>query len=191
MRKFFKKRSNQILSVLLLLPLLVQSFVIPIFALDELIPETQVDIPIDTSEDILDEGISDPKEIAEPTLDKDIPVPKETVKPTWVTSKESATTSSSVVLGEKYVYPNNSDVTVTFSKLPTSSSTLTISTVYLTDEQVKITNAASNVAYDITTDMVDGTFNYDLTLPKVGDSTKVVYAESVSDLVDAKDISNV
>ena len=185
MRKFFKKRSNQILSVFVLLPFLAQTFVTPLFALDEIIPElqveeaiseTQVDIPIDTSEDILEEGISDPEEIA---------------KPIWVTSGESATTFSPVVLGETYVYPNNFDVTVVFSSLPEVSGTLTIKTVYLTDEQVKVTNAASNIAYDITTDMVDGTFNYDLTLPKVGESNRVVYAESVNELVDAKDISNV
>ena len=185
MRKFFKKRSNQILSVFVLLPFLAQTFVTPLFALDEIIPElqveeaiseTQVDIPIDTSEDILEEGISDPEEIA---------------KPIWVTSGESATTFSPVVLGETYVYPNNFDVTVVFSSLPEVSGTLTINTVYLTDEQVKAVSAVSNVAYDITTDMVDGTFNYDLTLPKVGDSNRVVYAESISDLTDAKDISNV
>jgi len=185
MRKSFKKRSNQILSVFVLLPFIAQTFVTPLLALDEVLPEiqveediseTEVDIPIDTSEDILEEGISDPEEIA---------------KPIWVTTEGSATTFSPVVLGEKYVYPHNSDVTVVFSSLPEVSGTLTIKTVYLTDEQVKATNAASNVAYDITTDMVDGTFNYDLTLPKVGESTKVVYAESVNELVDAKDISNV
>lgn len=185
MRKSFKKRSNQILSVFVLLPFIAQTFVTPLLALDEILPEiqveediseTEVDIPIDTSEDILEEGISDPEEIA---------------KPIWVTSEESATTFSPVVLGEKYVYPHNSDVTVVFSSLPEVSGTLTIKTVYLTDEQVKATNAASNVAFDITTDMVDGTFNYDLTLPKVGESNMVVYAESVNELVDAKDITNV
>lgn len=185
MRKSFKKRSNQILSVFVLLPFIAQTFVTPLLALDEVLPEiqveediseTEVDIPIDTSEDILEEGISDPEEIA---------------KPIWVTTEGSATTFSPVVLGEKYVYPHNSDVTVVFSSLPEVSGTLTIKTVYLTDEQVKVTNAASNVAYDITTDMVDGTFNYDLTLPKVGESNTVVYAESVNELVDAKDITNV
>ncbi len=185
MRKSFKKRSNQILSVFVLLPFIAQTFVTPLLALDEVLPEiqveediseTEVDIPIDTSEDILEEGISDPEEIA---------------KPIWVTTEGSATTFSPVVLGEKYVYPHNSDVTVVFSSLPEVSGTLTIKTVYLTDEQVKATNAASNVAFDITTDMVDGTFNYDLTLPKVGESNMVVYAESVNELVDAKDISNV
>jgi hypothetical protein len=130
----------------------------------------------DTEGDILDEGISDPEEIA---------------KPTWMTSGESATTSSPVVIGETYTYPINPAVTVTFSKLPAVSSTLTIKTIYLTDEQVKATNAASDVAYDITTDMTDGSFEYDLTLPKVGDNTKVIYAENVSGLVDAKDIKNV
>ncbi|NTV79475.1 MAG: hypothetical protein HGA25_10180, partial [Clostridiales bacterium] len=131
---------------------------------------------VDESKDILDEGISDPEEIA---------------KPTWMTSGESATTFSPVVVGETYTYPINPAVTVTFSKLPSVSSSLTIKTIYLTDEQVKTSNAASDVAYDITTDMTDGSFEYDLTLPKVGDNTKVVYAENVNGLTNAKDVSNV
>ena len=177
MRKFLKvlpfKKVFVFLFVFLytLLPSL-QAFgvVLEDYALDDVSTE------VDVSEDILEEGISDPEEIA---------------KGTWVTSEESATTSSPVVLGEVYEYPNDSDVTVVFSSLPEVSSTLTIKTVYLTDEQVEATNAVSNVAYDITTDMVDGSFNYDLTLPKVGDSNKVVYAEDVSELENAKDISNV
>jgi hypothetical protein len=156
--------------------LILFTFAQPLLAIESLVPVQDAASTVDKSKDILDEGISDPEEIA---------------KPTWMTSGESATTSSPVVVGETYTYPINPAVTVTFSKLPSVSSSLTIKTIYLTDEQVKTTNAASDVAYDISTDMVDGTFEYDLTLPKVGENTGVVYAENVSGLADAKDISNV
>lgn len=160
--------------------LILFTFVQPLLAIESLTPEQDVasaePVVTDTEGDILDEGISDPEEIA---------------KPAWATSGESATTSSPVVVGETYTYPINPAVTVTFSKLPTVSSSLTIKTIYLTEDQVKATNAASDVAYDITTDMTDGSFEYDLTLPKVGDNTKVIYAENVSGLTDAKDIKNV
>lgn len=156
--------------------LILFTFAQPLLAIESLTPVQDAATTIDENQDILDEGISDPEEIA---------------KPVWVTSGESATTSSPVVLGETYVYPINPAVTVTFSKLPIVSDVIMIKTVYLTDEQVKATNAASNVAYDIATGMDDGTFEYDLTLPRVGDSDKVIYAESVSGLTDAKDINNV
>jgi len=156
--------------------LILFTFAQPLLAIESLTPVQDAATTVDESQDILDEGISDPEEIA---------------KPTWVTSGESATTSSPVVVGEVYTYPINPTVTITFSKLPTVASSLTIKTIYLTDDQVKATNAASNVAYDISTSMIDGTFKYDLTLPKTGENNKVVYAENVSDLTNAKDISNV
>jgi len=171
--------------------LILFTFAQPLLAIESLLPVEDVasteSVVTDTQGDILDEGISDPEEIAKGETVEEV----STAVSTWMTSGESATTSSPVVVGEVYTYPINPAVTVTFSKLPTVSDTITIKTIYLTDEQAKATNAASNVAYDITTDMVDGTFEYDLTLPKVGDNTKVIYAENVSGLVDAKDISNV
>ncbi len=152
--------------------LILFTFAQPLLAIESLIPVEDAATTVDESKDILPTGVSDPS---------------------WITSGESATTSLPVVTGITYEYPINPAVTVTFSKLPSTSSTLTIKTIYLTDEQVKATNASSNVAYDITTDMVDGTFKYDLTLPKTGDSKKVVYAENVNELAkdNVKDISNV
>lgn len=89
-----------------------------------------------------------------------------------------------VTLGTTYIAPQNNQVQVTFTKLQTPGS-LSIEEVILTDEQVKQFGAESNVAYDITSDMANGTFEYDLKLPLPAGSesiSKVVYAENVADL---------
>lgn len=52
-----------------------------------------------------------------------------------------------------------------FDRLPDQPGKLTIKEVTLTDEQVAQTNAISKTAYDITSDMQNGTFDYTLTLP--------------------------
>ncbi|KKQ04209.1 MAG: hypothetical protein US14_C0020G0002 [candidate division WS6 bacterium GW2011_WS6_36_26] len=76
--------------------LILFTFAQPLLAIESLTPVQDAasteSVVTDTQGDILDEGISDPEEIA---------------KPTWVTSGVSATTSSPVVVGEVYVYPNN------------------------------------------------------------------------------------
>jgi|GEM_PF-903215 len=139
------------------------SFAPSVMAIDEL-------ISIDNSQDILDVGVSDP---------------------TWITNGNSSVTSNVVVLGETYVAPQNSDVTVTFTKLPSNPSTLSINEITLTDEEVDATGAVSNKAYDINTSMMDGTFEYDLTLPSSSNDTKVVYAENRAELLNnVQEVSN-
>ncbi len=139
------------------------SFAPSVMAIDDL-------ISTDNSQDILDVGISDP---------------------TWITNGNPPVTSNVVVLGETYVAPQNSDVTVTFTKLPSNPSTLSINEITLTNEEVDATGAVSNKAYDINTSMMDGTFEYDLTLPSSSNNTKVVYAENRSELLDnVQEVSN-
>src|SRR5690606_12364983 len=97
-----------------------------------------------------------------------------------------------VELGKTYVAPQNSQVKVTFTKLPETPGSLSIEQVILTDEQVAALGALSNVAYDITSNMENGTFAYDLELPKpegAEDASKVVYAESQEELVNAQPVS--
>jgi uncharacterized repeat protein (TIGR01451 family) len=131
------------------------SFAPSVMAIDDI-------VTTDNSQDILDVGVSDP---------------------TWITNGNSSVTSNVVVLGETYVAPQNSDVTVTFTKLPSNPSTLSINEITLTNEEMETTGAVSNKAYDINTSMMDGTFEYDLTLPSSSDNTKVVYAENRSELL--------
>jgi len=90
-----------------------------------------------------------------------------------------------VELGIIYKFEGNNQVQVVFSKLPENSGSLSIEEVILTDEQVEMFGALSNIAYDITSSMENGSFEYDLKLPapkKSGKATKVIYAESVDQL---------
>jgi hypothetical protein len=71
-----------------------------------------------------------------------------------------------VETGKTYKAPQNEKVTITFSKLPEKSGKLKIEEITLTDDQMSSLGALSDKAYDITSDMDNGTFKYDLTLPK-------------------------
>lgn len=95
-----------------------------------------------------------------------------------------ATTGGAVVLNQEYRFPLNEDVRVTFTKLPEKSSPLSIQEVQLTKEQQQMLGAVSAVAYDITTEMENGSFVFDLVLPKTAsnEQVEVKYAESVDEL---------
>jgi len=100
------------------------------------------------------------------------------------TSARKATTSDNVVLNQEYSFPLNEDVRVTFTSLPEKTSPLSIQEVQLTAEQQQMLGAVSAVAYDVTTEMTDGEFTFDLVLPKteISEEVKVKYAESVDEL---------
>ncbi len=150
-----------------------------------LLPETPVGVPTESEEVITvdetpieaEEKIEAEEEVAEVSL--------------WKEVGNKATTSQKVVLGETYVAPQNDEVMVTFTKLPEHSGTLSIEEVTLSDNQVAELNAFSHTAYDITSSMEDGTFEYVLTLPTPKDKkdVQVKYAEDVDDLEAAKTIS--
>lgn len=150
-----RKSLNVVSKILTSLFLLVYSFTPSVMAIDDL-------YTIDDSQDILEEGISDPE---------------------WITNGSAAVTSDVVVLNKTYVAPQDSDVTVTFTKLPGNPSTLSIKQITLTQEEIDATGAISNIAYDITTDMVDGTFKYDLTLPSNSEENHIVYAETRDEIL--------
>ena len=90
-------------------------------------------------------------------------------------------TREKVQLGVKYIFPQDNKVTVTFSCLPKDEllrSTLKIKRVKTSDLKLPNIENVGDYAYDITTDMRDGVFKYDITLPKSSDSTaKVSYIE--------------
>lgn len=101
--------------------------------------------------------------------------------------------TSDLQIGKTYVAPQNNQVTVTFTKLPEQVGNLMIEEVILSDEQVAALGALSNVAYDITSNMENGSFEYDLTLPVPEDiegATKVIFAESVSELTQAQEVES-
>ncbi|NTW89289.1 MAG: VWA domain-containing protein [Candidatus Moranbacteria bacterium] len=110
--------------------------------------------------------------------------------PEWVRDGDKETTGSAVELGRTYVAPQNDQVTVTFGKLPENPGKLSIEEVTLSDQQVEGLNALSNKAYDITSDMTDGTFEYSLTLPKPAEVgiVEVKFAEERSQLDDPQTV---
>ncbi len=159
-----------------------------------------VDIPLDEP-DILKEGIStsiyeeergeeksEEEEIVDEAIaeiEEDIPVQEiqkpekeNPIKKVWAFNGSTSTTTLPIALNWKYVSPQNENVTVTFTKLPDNPGHLTIEEIVLNDNEVIVTNAVSRLAYDITTDMEDGTFEYDLTLPDYEDGVRVLYAEN-------------
>lgn len=94
-------------------------------------------------------------------------------------------TISQVELGKTYSAPQNDQVTITFTKLPENPGSLSVEEVILSDEQVEALRALSNVAYDITSDMENGSFEYDLKLPLpegLDSSASVIFAETVEQL---------
>ena len=125
-----------------------------------------------------------------PTVDAAGEATTERVIPEWVADGNKQTTGSSVVLGKKYVAPQNNQVTVTFTKLPENAGKLSIEEITLSDEQVASLHALSNKAYDITSDMADGTFAYTMTLPKPKDqkNVQIKFAENVAGLESASTV---
>lgn len=83
----------------------------------------------------------------------------------WTTEDHIATTNDPVQLNQIYVAPQNSGVKIKFTKLPADPGKLSIQEITLNSDQVDALGATSNKAYDITSDMADGTFTYNLTLP--------------------------
>jgi len=120
-----------------------------------------------------------------------------TEKPAEIWSKDGdkATTNEAVELERTYVAPQNDQVSVIFTKLPEKAGKLSIEEITLSDEQVALLGALSNKAYDITSDMADGSFEYTMTLPTKDNAdpkkVNIVYVENVSELSDASKIKTV
>lgn len=98
----------------------------------------------------------------------------------------TAETRSPVELGVTYVFPKNTNVSVTFTCLPQDTSkrtTLKIQEVAISELKLPDgINSTTSSAYDITTGMKDGTFKYTITLPKQDNQTaEVSYIEKTLD----------
>ena len=94
-------------------------------------------------------------------------------------------TKEKVTLGVKYIFPQENKVTLTFKCLPKDESlrtTLKIEKVKISDLDLPGgTNPYGEYAYDITTGMKNGDFEYEVTLPKPEDQeAKVSYMEDVN-----------
>jgi len=111
-----------------------------------------------------------------------------TPKPFWVeVDGDTITTIDNVGEGVDY---NFRGASVRFTKV-TKPGKLTIRQVKLTPEQVTLTGALSDTAYDITSDMESGTFTYDLTLPlpQNNQNAKVEFASNADSLNQSQTVS--
>ncbi|MFA6973326.1 MAG: MBG domain-containing protein [Parcubacteria group bacterium] len=111
---------------------------------------------------------------------------------TWKeNSNGSYTTNAPVALDVTYAYPENDKVEIKFTKLPEVAGTITIKEIKLSDKQRVEIGSLSNNVYDITSDMQDGSFAFELSLPMpagkiTAEQVEVKYAEKISDLPKAE-----
>ena len=95
---------------------------------------------------------------------------KDSINEDWEINLEEdwAQTKEQVKLGVKYVFPQENKVSVTFKCLPQEgTASLKIEKIKISDLNLpEEVNPYGEWAYDITTDMENGTFEYDITLPK-------------------------
>jgi len=143
---------------------------------------TPTDVPITTEVGTL----TPPVETITPT--------PETISTVSITPTPSSWTFEKVELNKEYIAPQNSQVKLTFTKLPENSGNLKIEEITLTQEQIKQTGSLSDKAYDITSDMIDGTFAYNLSLPipesSKGKAVDVKYTENISQIDSIKTANN-
>ncbi len=168
----FKKRKilNKLLSGFLSLLLVFQSFSPTLVLAQEASVSAEPVVEEEsTPELVVDENLVAPP--ASPSADLNLEVQEvensaEVAPSVWQTNEDgSITTINNVVLNQTYVAPQNDKVTVTFTKLPDSPGTLTIKQIILSQEDQEDLGAVSDTAYDITSTMENGTFEYVLTLP--------------------------
>ncbi len=167
---------------------------------EESLPQKEVvlpeEIPPVVEEPLVEEMPIEEPVVEVPVVEQPIVEPKEVIKevmsyPVWVIKGNTATTSDIVELGKTYISPQNSRVRIIFTKLPENPSTISIEEITLTQAEIEVTGAVSDKAYDIKTDMLDGTFEYDLVLPSIEEKTKVVYVEERKDIfTDVKEVNN-
>ncbi|KKR31172.1 MAG: Cellulose binding domain-containing protein [Candidatus Gottesmanbacteria bacterium GW2011_GWC2_39_8] len=130
----------------------------------------------------------------EPTEAPSVPSPPiVTPEPTPIQTP-SQWTFEKVELNKEYIAPQNSEVKLTFTKLPDPAGSIKIEEITLTEDQIKQTGSLSDKAYDITSDMKDGDFSYNLSLPipesSKGKSIEVKFAEEISNIGSAEKIEN-
>ncbi len=110
------------------------------------------------------------------------------------TPTPSPWTFEKIELNKEYVAPANSGVKLTFTKLPTPAGNIKIAEITLTKEQIQQTGSLSDKAYDITSDMKDGDFAYNLSLPipesSKGKTVSVKFAEEISKIGTAEKVNN-
>lgn len=169
----------------------------PVVEVDIEVEETEITENTNLISDLVEQVVED---LVEPLVSTETaPATSEEIEVATIT--ETATTTPEVIptlsesiisvekveLGVTYKFASNEEVQVTFTKLPENPGSLSIEEIKLTPDQVESLGLLSDVAYDITSNMENGSFEYDLKLPLqegVEEISKVIYAESVEELSD-------
>ncbi len=156
LRKAFKKAPAKVLNFLLLFSLIVPNVLSPaiVIAQELDIEQTEIveEIPIDESEDILEEGIS-------------------------TSIFEEGVYTVSLVEEKEYVYPDDDRVRIRFTSI-TEEGNLVIQKVVLTEEEKTELNTTEEYGWNFTSTMSNGSFTYDLVLPnEQGEEIEVKYTE--------------
>jgi len=92
----------------------------------------------------------------------------------WVEQSGDTFTTYSVQTDRTYSAPQDEQVKLTFKSLPENPGYLQIQKLELSEEEQAELGAVGNVAYDITSDMPDGSFSYDLSLPNPAPDQEVI-----------------
>ncbi len=96
-----------------------------------------------------------------------------------------------VKLGETYVFQDSlgQEVQLTFTRIDGMAGSLSIEEIALTPEQQAELGAVSEIAYDITSSMPNGSFAYDLSVLVAAEDVselRLVYADSPEELAEAR-----
>jgi hypothetical protein len=115
------------------------------------------------------------------------PAPEGRVSSSSYDAANKEFTVSPVELGVTYIFPGNKLVKIRFAELPTNPGYLKIKEITLNSEQREKLDSVSSKAYEFTSDMKDGSFTYEITLPKgKARDAEVKYAENLSGLNNPK-----
>lgn len=193
-KKFFRSIAHYLPQTLLLISLLTSNVLFPAIVIAQEVEnineantvtqeETVPTVEVDTSEDILEEGIS--TSIYEPESIPKIQIPS-------FTFENGIYTVNNVIPEEEYIYPENDNVRVKFTEVKQEGN-LIIKRVELTEEQKELLNTKDNYGWDITSSMENGTFKYTLTLPNIYDNTnvEVKYTEDGNNYESIEEVSNI
>ncbi len=191
------KRLTHQLRIGLYLSMLAMYFISP------LAPLVAADNPPSSYPSVLEQDLTDgtvETPVEEEVPEQETPVTEEELPLTYPTSSPLLEVPSKVVEGKKvtynnittgttYIYDFNSAVTINFAALPEGEWHLNI-------EEVQVTvDGQTTTGYEFTSNLVDGTFEYAMTLPNpYGTSAVVKYSEdgtTYQELTNEEVVSNV
>ncbi|MFA6185119.1 MAG: MBG domain-containing protein [Candidatus Shapirobacteria bacterium] len=203
------KSAKKFIAILANISLLLNSFTPFLFIAQPVYAEETIPTPteiVQITEPTAIPTSTSTSELLEPTV---IPTIEPTAIPTITSTIEVTPTIQStptptnipspwtfekVELNKEYIAPQNNEIKLTFTKLPSPAGNIKIEEITLTKEQIEQTESLSEKVYSITSDMADGSFTYNLSLPipvsSRGENISVKFAEEISKIDSAQKVEN-